>query len=164
MFLPLAVPATGVTQDNWGEQWLEEDNGHITTDPSDSSSEEKKLSPVVGHRLVDLPSDKRPERQERAMCLADSEAAFEQHCLRRLHFEASALVMAELKSKATDTTGDGTRKLPVAEKAARLKDQETRLPGVRIKGELQPSYALIDLFAQMKETSCVFWIPPSKLQ
>ena len=37
----------------------QEDNGHITTDPSDSSSEEKKLSPVVGHRLVDLPSDKR---------------------------------------------------------------------------------------------------------
>ena len=82
--------------------------------------------------------------------------------LRRLHFEASAIVMAELKSKATDTSGDGTRKLPVAEKAARLKDQETRLPGVRIRGELQPSYALIDMVAQMKETNCIVWIPPSK--
>ena len=39
-----------------------------------------------------------------------------QAALRRLHFEASAIVMAELKSKASDTTGDSSRKLPVAEK------------------------------------------------
>ena len=56
--------------------------------------------------------------------------------LRRLHFEASAIVMAELKSRATDTTGDGSRKLPTAEKSARLLDQEKRLPGLRIRGEL----------------------------
>ena len=82
--------------------------------------------------------------------------------LRRLHFEASAIVMAELKSKATETTGDGGRKLPVAEKNARLLEQEGRLPGLRIRGEMQPSFALIDLAAQMKETNCVTWIPPSK--
>ena len=62
--------------------------------------------------------------------------------------------MADLKARATDTSGDGTRKLPVAEKAARLKDQELRLPGVRIRGELQPSYALVDMMAQMKEKLC----------
>ena len=82
--------------------------------------------------------------------------------LRRLHFEASAIVMAELKSKATDTTGDGGRKLPIAEKNARLLEQEGRLPGLRIRGEMQPSFALIDLAAQMNETNCVTWIPPSK--
>ena len=82
--------------------------------------------------------------------------------LRRLHFEASAIVMAELKSKATETTGDGGRKLPVAEKNARLLEQEGRFPGLRIRGEMQPSFALIDLAAQMKETNCVTWIPPSK--
>ena len=85
-----------------------------------------------------------------------------QAALRRLHFEASAIVMADLKARATDTSGDGTRKLPVAEKTARLRDQEQRLPGMRIKGELQPSFALIDLVAQIKETNCVVWIPPSK--
>ena len=82
--------------------------------------------------------------------------------LRRLHFEASAIVMAELKSKATDTTGDGSRKLPIAGKTARLTEQEGRLPGLRIKGELQPSFNLIDMVAQMKETNCITWIPPSK--
>ena len=86
----------------------------------------------------------------------------QQSALRRLHFEASAIVMAELKSKATDTSGDGTRKLPVAEKAARLKDQESRLPGLRIRGELQPSYALVDMVAHIKETNCIIWIAPSK--
>ena len=82
--------------------------------------------------------------------------------LRRLHFESSAIIMAELKSRATDTSTDGARKLPMAEKAARLKDQEIRLSGLRIKGELQPSYALVDLVAQVKETNCITWIPPSK--
>ena len=82
--------------------------------------------------------------------------------LKRLHFEASAIVMAELKSRATDTSTDGARKLPLAEKAARLKDQEARMPGLRLKGELQPSYALVDLVAQVKGTNCITWIPPSK--
>ena len=82
--------------------------------------------------------------------------------LKRLHFEASTIVMAELKSRATDTSTDGARKLPLAEKAARFKDQEMRLPGLRLKGELQPSYALVDLVAQVKETNCITWIPPSK--
>ena len=85
-----------------------------------------------------------------------------QAALRRLHFEASAVVMAELKSKATDSSGDAARKLPVAEKAARLRDQDARLPGVRIRGELQPSYALIDLVAQIKETNNIVWIAPSR--
>ena len=36
-------------------------------------------------------------------------------------------------------------KLPVAEKQARLVQQQERLPGLSISGELQPSYALVDL-------------------
>ena len=49
--------------------------------------------------------------------------------LRRLHFEASAIVMAKLKSRATDTT-ESARKLPIAEKIARLQEQEGRLAGL----------------------------------
>lgn len=82
--------------------------------------------------------------------------------LRRLHFEAAAIVMAELKSRATDTTGESSRKLPIAEKTARLREQEARLSGLRIRGELQPSFALVDLIAQMKESNCVTWVPPSR--
>lgn len=83
--------------------------------------------------------------------------------LRRIHFEASAVVIAELKSRVTtDVAGDQTRTLPTAEKAARLKDQERRLQGLKLRGEMQPSYALIDMLANIKETNCIVWIPPSK--
>ena len=82
--------------------------------------------------------------------------------LRRLHFESAAIIMAELKAKATDTNNEGAKKLPLAEKAARLREQESRLTGLRLKGELQPSYALVDLVAQVQETNCITWIPPSK--
>ena len=81
--------------------------------------------------------------------------------LRRLHFEASTMVVAELKSMATEPSGETVRKLPVAEKIARLQDQETRLRGLRIRGELQP-YALVDLISNIKETNNVVWIAPSK--
>ena len=33
--------------------------GHVTTDSSDSSDEENRISPVVGHYTVDIPEDKR---------------------------------------------------------------------------------------------------------
>lgn len=43
-----------------------------------------------------------------------------------------------------------------------MKDQEARLQGLKLRGELQPSYALADMVANIKETNCVIWIPPSK--
>lgn len=82
--------------------------------------------------------------------------------LRRIHFEASTMVVAELKSMAVESSVDSVRKLPVAEKQARLQEQEGRLRGIRIRGELQPSYALVDLVAHIKETNCIIWIAPSK--
>lgn len=83
--------------------------------------------------------------------------------LRRLHFEAATLVVGHLKSQVSgDIQTDGGRKLPQAEKAARLLDQKARLNGLQIRGELHPSHALIDLVANMVETSSILWIPPSK--
>lgn len=82
--------------------------------------------------------------------------------LRRIHFEASTMVVAELKSMATEPSGESIRKLPVAEKVARLQEQEGRLRGLRIRGELQPAYALIDMVANIKETNNITWIAPSK--
>lgn len=82
--------------------------------------------------------------------------------MRRLHFEACTTVMSELKARTTADTIGEAKKLPVVEKAARHREQEQRLVGLRLKGELQPSYALVDLVANMKETDSVVWIAPSK--
>ena len=51
-------------------------------------------------------------------------------CLRRLHFEASTMVVAKLKSMAVEPSGGSVKRLPVAEKVARLQDQESRLKGL----------------------------------
>eukprot|EP00438_Fugacium_kawagutii_P035871 Skav204673 [mRNA] locus=scaffold1284:8475:9701:+ [translate_table: standard] len=82
--------------------------------------------------------------------------------MRRLHFEATTLVVAQLKAKVTGDAEDGKHKLPVVEKQARLADQRARLVGLDIKGELQPSFALIDAVQNMIDNNSVMWIAPSK--
>ena len=83
--------------------------------------------------------------------------------VRRLHFEACTLIVAHTKQQVSlDSSVEGGRKLPVAEKQARLQQQQQRLSGLSISGELQPSYALIDLAASMLESNSVIWISPSK--
>ena len=83
--------------------------------------------------------------------------------VRRLHFEACTLIIAHTKQQVSlDASAEGSRKLPVAEKQARLLQQQERLTGVSLTGELQPSFALIDLAASMLETNAVIWISPSR--
>eukprot|EP00435_Cladocopium_sp_Y103_P000018 s3918_g1.t1 len=83
--------------------------------------------------------------------------------VRRLHFEACTLIVAHTKQQVSlDSSIEGARKLPAAEKQARLQQQQGRLLGVKISGELQPSHALIDLAASMLDSNTVIWIGPSK--
>lgn len=83
--------------------------------------------------------------------------------VRRLLFEACTMIVAHTKQQvAGDASTDGVKKLPVAEKQARLVQQQQRLVGLSITGELQPSFALIDLAASMLDTNSVVWIAPSK--
>ena len=82
--------------------------------------------------------------------------------LRRLHFEACTIVFATLKSNVAGDLTDGIRKLPPAEKQARAKDQQNRLTGITLSGEMEPSYALVDKCASMRETGSLLWIHPSQ--
>ena len=51
--------------------------------------------------------------------------------LRRLHFESSAYVTASLKAQVMGETSEAPKKLPVAEKTARVANQRQRLKGKR---------------------------------
>ena len=83
--------------------------------------------------------------------------------LRRLHFEAVTMVVVHLKTNVTTDAGvEGSRKLPPVERVARLQGQQVRLKGLTIKGETQPSYALIDLIAGICDSGSIVWVPPSK--
>ena len=82
--------------------------------------------------------------------------------LRRLHFEASTYVRAQLRTAVSSDSSDRSRKLPLAEKSARLEEQRKRLAGLEISDEMTPSHALIDLVTTMTEANCLQWIAPSK--
>lgn len=81
--------------------------------------------------------------------------------LRRIHFEACTFVMQHLKSQVAGDTADGIRKLPYAEKIARMHAIRVKLAGFVIVGETEPSFALIDKCQAMYDTGAVTWIPPS---
>ncbi|CAE7784940.1 unnamed protein product [Symbiodinium sp. CCMP2592] len=82
--------------------------------------------------------------------------------LTRLHFEAATYVIAQLKQQVVGDTTDEPKRLPLAEKEARYRDQRLRLSGLVIQGELLPSHALVDAVAHMSETNCLTWLSPSK--
>ena len=82
--------------------------------------------------------------------------------LKRLHFESSTLVIAQLRMLVEGDSSDSGKKLPAAEKAARLADAKRRLTGLVIEDEMEPSHALIDAVAHMGESNSIVWIPPSK--
>ncbi|CAE7245150.1 unnamed protein product [Symbiodinium sp. CCMP2592] len=82
--------------------------------------------------------------------------------LKRLHFESSTLVIAQLRALVEGDSTESGKRLPAAEKSARLADAKKRLKGLVIEDEMEPSHALIDAVSHMGESNAVVWIPPSK--
>ncbi len=85
--------------------------------------------------------------------------------LKRLYFEATTLVIASLKQTVTNESADqqvSLKKLPIAEKRARAENQATRLGGLSLVGEMEPSHHLVDLANHILETGSIIWIAPSK--
>ena len=83
--------------------------------------------------------------------------------MKRLHFEANTVVMADLKAQATagDTT-EPSRRTPFVEKQRRLAEQQARITGLTHKNEQQPSHGLIDACCAIVESGALTYIPPSK--
>ena len=84
--------------------------------------------------------------------------------LKRVHFEATTLVIASLKERVSSEDADSStiKKIPPAEKRARQENQERRLSGVSIQGELAPSHQLLDLANHIYESGALIWVAPSK--
>ena len=84
--------------------------------------------------------------------------------LKRVHFEATTLVIASPKERVSSEDADSStiKKIPPAEKRARQENQERRLSGVFIQGELAPSHQLLDLANHIYESGALIWVAPSK--
>ncbi len=84
--------------------------------------------------------------------------------LKRLHFESQAFTLQALKNSID---GPGTaltqpRKIPLAEKEARLGALRTRLRGVSIEGPLEPSTALLENAVHQHELKTIKYLAPEK--
>lgn len=71
--------------------------------------------------------------------------------IRRLVFESYTLAASDLKMRSERREDDTPRRLAQAERAARHDSQVSRLRGLELTGEMEPSHLLIDLVFQMSE-------------
>lgn len=79
--------------------------------------------------------------------------------LNRLLFESQTQLLAILKEQITNPEPSAARKVPQAERDARLTNFKARLNGVLIEGHSEPSYSLLDLATQLFDQNILRFIP-----
>ena len=77
---------------------------------------------------------------------------------RRLHFEANAIALAEVKARVEAPTESAARPVPLAERSARYQQQKTRYPGLLLEGEFEPGHCLLDAAQQLFESNVASYI------
>ena len=82
--------------------------------------------------------------------------------LRRLWFEAHAMLLSDIRSRAERTEADQPRKMPLAERLARIDKQKNELKGLVIDASVEPSHRLVDKFQNMIEDGCLLYVGPEK--
>ena len=90
---------------------------------------------------------------------------FQIACIRRLVFESHALALSDMQRKVdpvSEGLGLGHKKLPIAERQARQREQELRLTGLVLSPETLPSHTLVDTCVNMVDTQVLVWIKPEE--
>ena len=90
-------------------------------------------------------------------------AAPEQMVLRRLFFDANTMALADLRTRFEKDDSSEPKEIPLAERMARLQQQQVRLSGVHFSSETEPSHKLVDTVFQMCQDQQIHWIPWEKL-
>ena len=78
---------------------------------------------------------------------------------RRLFYEANTVAVFEMKGRLDRTEDDAPKKMPNAERAARLERQQGKLMGLVISGPLEPAHSLVDRVHQQLEDNELRFIP-----
>ena len=82
--------------------------------------------------------------------------------IKRLIFEAQTLLSAELQNKVHRADEQTKAKMAPAERDNRIKDQRTKLEGLRLKGEEECSHSSYDLVLSMLEKDSLLYLGPEK--
>ena len=78
--------------------------------------------------------------------------------LKRLFVEAYTMAAHDIQGRGDGRDVDEPKRMPNAEREYRLSAIAASLPGLRLEGELLPSYHLIDLVANMLETGVITYV------
>lgn len=81
---------------------------------------------------------------------------------KRLLFESQTQLLALIKEQITSPDSASLRKVPQAEREARLASLRARLTGVVIEAHTEPSHALLDAASHMRESDQFRYLPPEK--
>ena len=83
--------------------------------------------------------------------------------VKRLITEAQTIVCAELREQVTSNLDAATvRKVPEAEREARMAELRRRLVGLQLEGANEPSHHLLDLCTAQERSGQLVYIEPSK--
>lgn len=82
--------------------------------------------------------------------------------LKRLLFESQTQLLALLKEQVTRPEEYVGKKMPQAEREARLTNLKTRLIGQLIEGSTEPGHCLLDLAVQMHEKNQTVYLSPDR--
>ena len=76
-----------------------------------------------------------------------------EHAVRRLFYESHLMATSEVQRRMSNPEEEGKapRKLPIEERGQRWKDIVAELPLHELRGELEPSCALVDKYVEMEE-------------
>ena len=83
--------------------------------------------------------------------------------VKRIVIEAQTIVVAELREQVTSSLDSSTiRKVPEAEREARMNELRRKLVGLQLEGANEPSHHLLDLCAAQERSGQLTYIEPSK--
>lgn len=82
--------------------------------------------------------------------------------LKRLLFESQTQLLAILKEQITNPEPSAAKRVPPAERDARMLNLKQRLNGVLIEGHSEPSHMLLDLATQLYDQNVLRYIPLEK--
>ena len=82
--------------------------------------------------------------------------------MKRLIFEAQTTVIALIRTQSDPNNDPTQRKIPAAERNARIQEQRGRLAGMALEGPLEVAFQVYDTVSGMLESDCLRYLPPSK--
>eukprot|EP00435_Cladocopium_sp_Y103_P066897 s26_g29.t1 len=104
-------------------------------------------------------ADERPLVTLATKVLGTEPSTKEMACIRRLFSEAYSTIAADIRSKVEASDESSVKKLALAERSQRLKDQQTRLAGLDLRGNYEPGGSLVDRCVASYESDRISYIP-----